>query len=552
MANVQQLIQSYEKLKSDRQQFEQVWRVCSDFVAPQRARLTEVYGIEAGLNSSQVQAARRNVFDGTADAANDTFASNLIGLLANQAVQWFLLDISADKTKEEKVGRSWLQQASKQLLSYMLQPKSQLYSSLMACMKDIGRVGTTGIGVREGVDGTPIVFYPVAPEEMVISEDSDGNINLIMRELPMTGAQLIDKHSRGRWDISPEMLQQAKDAPFKNFKLLHAIYPRNVFAKKPMAQSLAQNVSPQEMPIASVYVDMKSKEIVHESGYMEPTISVARWEKINGEVWGDSPTRRALADILTLNQASKGMMYAMEYMLQPALQVPHEGVYGHINLSPAGITYTDPDKGTIQPINSGINAAPHYQWEELKRQQIRQAYYIDVFQTSETPDMTATEVVARQNEKLKIIAPKAARVQAELLGPMVERALMLCIREGYIDQPPEGLLNEQLRINYVSPVVNAQRSEESMNATNFVLTTAQVAELYPQALDHVDFDAYVRYMHSQSYAPEAILKEERKVKQAREQRQEQEQMQADMMQAKEAAETAKTAGQAQNELNRAI
>ena len=45
--------------------------------------------------------------------------------------------------------------------------------------------------------------------------------------------------------------------------------------------------------------------------------------------------------------------------------------------------------------------------------------------------MTATEVIQRNEEKMRILGPVLGRLQSELLQPMILRVLILCLETDY-------------------------------------------------------------------------------------------------------------------------
>ena len=58
-----------------------------------------------------------------------------------------------------------------------------------------------------------------------------------------------------------------------------------------------------------------------------------------------------------------------------------------------------------------------------QRAAVNDALYIRLFQILvQNPQMTATEVVERTNEKGILLAPTVGRQQSEYLGPLIDRA----------------------------------------------------------------------------------------------------------------------------------
>jgi replicative superfamily II helicase len=77
----------------------------------------------------------------------------------------------------------------------------------------------------------------------------------------------------------------------------------------------------------------------------------------------------------------------------------------------------------IKPLPAGSMIA-NDKLMEMERVIIHDAFLISLFQILvDTPTMTATEVLERAREKGMLLAPTAGRLQAEWLGPMIEREI---------------------------------------------------------------------------------------------------------------------------------
>src|SRR5690606_36917795 len=113
--------------------------------------------------------------------------------------------------------------------------------------------------------------------------------------------------------------------------------------------------------------------------------------------------------------------------------------------------------GRLEPIQSVGNMAITYEMAQAKRNVIREAFYVDQLQLVNSPQMTATEVMARTDEKLRLMAPMIGRIQSELLGPIIERSFRILFRKSmerdFIDapfvRPPEDRKSTRLNSSHV-------------------------------------------------------------------------------------------------------
>jgi hypothetical protein len=90
--------------------------------------------------------------------------------------------------------------------------------------------------------------------------------------------------------------------------------------------------------------------------------------------------------------------------------------------------------------------------------------------------MTATEVLERAREKGMLLAPTAGRMQAEFLGPLIEREIDLLARQGLMPpKMPQILIDAavEYRIEYDNPLSRMARAEK---ASGFMRALSQAAE----------------------------------------------------------------------------
>jgi hypothetical protein len=133
---------------------------------------------------------------------------------------------------------------------------------------------------------------------------------------------------------------------------------------------------------------------------------------------------------------------------------------------------------------------------QMDDQIIDTAFLGNVFQIlTETPTMTATEVIERVNEKGMLLAPTVGRQQSEHLGPQTHRELDLLVRMGALPPLPPRLREAggEYQIVYTSPMAKAARAGA---AAGFMRTLETVKEVVavtqdPSPLDVFAFDRAV-------------------------------------------------------------
>ena len=143
--------------------------------------------------------------------------------------------------------------------------------------------------------------------------------------------------------------------------------------------------------------------------------------------------------------------------------------------------------------------------------------------------MTATEVVQRQQEQMRVIGPALDRLKNEMLRPLIDRVFSLMLRADMLQQAPEILQGRDVDIEYVSPLARAQKSgglNSTMKALEILMPLAQSLPVG----DHIDPDGLVRHVTEALGVPKTTLRSEAEIQQTRQARAEEQARQAEAMQ----------------------
>jgi len=248
-----------------------------------------------------------------------------------------------------------------------------------------------------------------------------------------------------------------------------------------------------------------------------------------------------LPDVKMINLMSKTIIQAAQKMIDPPLLVPDDGFLLPIRTQPGGLNfYRSGSRDTITPLQTGANIPIGLNMEEQRRAAIRTAFFVDQLLSGNQPNMTATEVIQRQEERMRVIGPVLGRLMNEMLRPLIDRAFALMLRADMLAVPPEILQGMDIDIEYVSPLARAQKS----SSVNGVMRALEILMPLSQQLpvgDHIDPDGLVTYLTEALGVPKKVLKSQSAVDEEREQRamMQQEQMERQMEQ-----EDVATVGQA--------
>jgi hypothetical protein len=229
-----------------------------------------------------------------------------------------------------------------------------------------------------------------------------------------------------------------------------------------------------------------------------------RWLKAPGEAYGRSPVMKALPDIKTANKVVELVLKNASIAVTGIWQADDDGV-----LNPAAVRLVP---GTIIPKAVGssgltpLEAPGKFDVSELVledlRGRIRQALLADQLGQINAPRMTATEVLERAAEISRLLGATYGRLQAELLTPLVLRALAILRRRGEVpDLVVDGRLIE---LQYRSPLAQAQAQRDVQTALTWLETAAALG---PEAMAAVDSAAAVRWLGERFGVPGELIRQ---------------------------------------------
>lgn len=505
-----ELQRRFEALKTTRNNWESLWQECADYVHPNRGDFT----------TQQWQGSKRTqkIFDSTAPWALGQFAAGLHGFLTSPTQRWFSLKTLVPGMDADRDVRTWLENTTDILFDQVFNaPSSRWLQQSHEAYLDIGAFGTTTVFV-EDIPGRPITFKTFHLKECFIGENDDGFVDTLYREYHRTALQLAERFGEERL---PEPVRKAlREKPFEEFKLIHAIFPRKDYDPTSLSFTRRQ--------FASVFMicdKVKEPWVIDESGYFEQPFATSRWYKSSGEWYGRSPSMEVLPDIKMVNEMMKTVIKGAQKAVDPPLQMPDDGFMMPIKMNPAAINYYR--RGTqerIEPVLPGnsIRVDIGLDMIDSRRQQIIRSFHTDWMQLQEGPQMTATEVLQRQEDRMRLLSPMVGRMQAEFLGPIISRVFAIAMRRQMIAPPPRQLAGP-LKIDYTSPVVQAQKSTRLFSLTRLFETMVPLANVKPEILDKMDADGTFEWVHKLLDAPMQVLASDEAVQAVRQQRAEQQQ-----------------------------
>ena len=178
---------------------------------------------------------------------------------------------------------------------------------------------------------------------------------------------------------------------------------------------------------------------------------IFRWAVASGEQYGRGPVLRALPDIKTANKVVELVLKNATIAVSGIWQADDDGVINlsNINLTPGAIIPKAVGSSGLTPLASGANFDVSQIVLKDLRERIRHALLADRLGLLSEKEMTATEIMARNADMMRILGATYGRLLHEFIRPLVERGLQILARRGVIDKIS---LHSDAELKYIAPI----------------------------------------------------------------------------------------------------
>jgi hypothetical protein len=306
-----------------------------------------------------------------------------------------------------------------------------------------------------------------------------------------------------------------------------------------------------QLPFRSVWFErgqQGDRSLLKVSGYEEFPAMAPRWDVVGTDTWGSGPGWVALGDAQQLQIQQRDKLQAIQKMHKPPMVGPPELRNEPASLLPGGITYTSDPTG--KAFRSAIDVRidiSHLSADIRETQErVKDAFYANLFlmmAESDRREITAREIDERHEEKMLMLGPVLERLHDELLDPLVKRVFSIMARHNMIPPPPRGVRPQQLTIEFISMLAQAQKAVATGAIERFWQFGMQIAAAKPEAMDRLDPDGTMDAYADMTGVPAGITVELDKALKVRAARAKAQQQQAALANVQQLAATAKNASQ---------
>lgn len=479
-----QLNATLRRARNQRSSLESNWRDCYAFTLPQRGTGFSLAGREADTIE--------RLFDGTAADGVEQLAASLLAELTPPWSQWFGLRPGQEVAQADRglFGES-LEGVADRIKGHF--DRSNFAVEMHQALLDLATIGTATLMFVETAPGSlsAFQFHAVPAAEMFFSGDHNGQIRHQFRATKLTlgGLQRVFPEA----ELPESVLNTARGKADATFAVVEAVINE---------------------PDGCLYVaylpDIGEAErglaFLRKGRFERSPFITFRWMKMAGEVYGRSPVMTALPDIKTANKVVELVLKNASIAASGIWLCDDDGV-----INPANIKLAP---GTIIPKAVGssgltpLQAPGRFDVSDLilddLRSRIRHTLLVDRLGPVADSRMTATEVTERSAETSRLLGAVFGRLQAELVTPLVDRALLILRRRGEI--PDIAIDGRHVELDYRSPLARAQARQD---VTNVLLWLETLKQMGPGALAVTDPAAAAGWLARSLGVPGELVRQDR-------------------------------------------
>ena len=533
--DINKLNQRYQALRTERSPWDTAWQSLADHFLPTKFRA------DTDSSERKPELLNKRLVDATGILDMRTLAAGLQGGMTSPVRPWFRLTLEDEDAAQAPDAGAWLDEVTRRMQALL--HRSNFYNAVHGLYGDLG---TFGVGcMMETADWSGLHFRTIPCGEYVIDTDDNGSVDTLMYRLRMSARQIVQRFGE---TVVPDAVKTAAANSGAGvttfFDVIHAIFPRSERAYGKLGGSA--------MPWASVWwlgfgtVGGGKPCLLRESGYRDFPAFCPRWDVTGNDKYGRAPAMDVLPNVRMLQQMGGTILKGTHKAVDPPMVAP-AGLRGAgVDLTPGGVNWMSTnglETGKVEPVQqvqAQILVAAEQKVQAVQ-QSVHDGLFADLFKMlmlNDRRQITATEIDAREREKLILLGPVVERLDKELLSPAVMRTYSLMEQYDFLPPPPETVSGASLRVQFVSVLAQAQRLSQTSPIDQTLAFAANVAQADPTVLDILDTGVAMREYAEALGAPAAMLRSEQdvqQIRQARAQAQQEAQQQAQMQAAQQAA-----------------
>lgn len=366
------------------------------------------------------------LFDATASDAVDNLAASMYSLLTPPESLWINLVKESDESPDADYATAMLRAHLND---------SNFYTTIHQCYTDLVMLGTACLFMAENPIGSNSAFSFTA----IPMTDIALLPGAVFHTTSMPACDLMEKYPTVT--LPKNMQDTVKNNPQTPIRLVQSLVGKDFTAWIDVGGDFENNIVATGTFETNPYI-------------------IFRWSLVSGEIYGRSPVLRALPDIKTANKVVELVLKNATIAVSGIWQADDDGVINlsNINLTPGAIIPKAVGSSGLTPLHSGADFDVSQIVLRDLRDRIRHTLLADRLGLLSDKEMTATEILARNSDMVRILGATYGRLLHEFIKPMCERGLQILSRRGLIEKIS---LHSDAELKYLAPI--AQMAKEEMS-----------------------------------------------------------------------------------------
>lgn len=357
------------------------------------------------------------LFDATASDAADNLAACMYSLLTPPESLW--INLVPESTDSPDAAA-----ATAALRAHL--NDSNFYTTVHQCYMDLVTLGTACMFMAENPIGAASAFSFTA----IPMTDIAILPNAVFHTASVSAVDVARRYPE--WTPPRDIADKMKQNPEYELRLVQALVDTEFTAWIDTGGDLENNIV--------------SRGTFETNPYL-----IFRWAVASGEQYGMGPVLRALPDIKTANKVVELVLKNATIAVSGIWQADDDGVInlGNINLTPGAIIPKAVGSSGLTPLATGANFDVSQIILRDLRDRIRHTMLADRLGLLSDKEMTATEILARNADMLRILGATYGRLLHEFIRPLCDRGLQILSRRGIIDKIS---LHSDAELKYIAPI----------------------------------------------------------------------------------------------------
>lgn len=535
MSNIaKEIIDKQSSLESKRATYDSHCREVAELILPRQDQFFREQRTPGDKRSQKI-------IDTVAQLALTKFAAAMESILTPRSSIWHKLSTSNEQINEIQEVKEYLDYVNNILFKKRYASNANFSSQQHETYMSLGAFGTGVLQTSDDIENKGIRYKSTHISEHFFIENAVGSIDTNYRLYELTALQAAQKF--GEENLPKGIKKAVEKEPLERFKFIHCVIPNEDINRNALDY--------RGFKYKSFHVSIDENKLLGEGGFRTFPYHISRYVTAPNEIYGRSPAMMALGEIKMLNAIRKSDLRARHMAIDPPVLTSSERAISRLLLQPSAINYGTLDENgnpMVKPYQSGANINVSNDALNKSHEIINDAFLVTLFQILvETPQMTATEVLQRAQEKGALLSPTAGRQQSEALGPMIEREIDILAHSGQIPPMPQVLQEAagEFEIEYTAPLNVMQKASEAAAATAIINDAVPLAEFYPAILNNFDFDAYLQIMREARGAPAKMFRTPEEIESINQQQAQERQLQQALEAAPSVAGSIKDIAQAE-------